>query len=115
MSSDALHSTPALAATTRSCVIAGGPGTGKTRTVARLLAAMIGQPGPPPRVALAAPTGKAAARLNESIAGAVSKLELGGLGNGEAVDVATGAPDMQGDEAGVIARGNYGAVPGVEG
>jgi exodeoxyribonuclease V alpha subunit len=48
-------------------VVTGGPGTGKTHTVARLLKLLIDQPGPRPRVALAAPTGKAAARLQESV------------------------------------------------
>jgi len=52
----------------RVSVLAGGPGTGKTTTVARLLALLHDQPGPPPRVALAAPTGKAAARLQETVA-----------------------------------------------
>ncbi|TQM10711.1 exodeoxyribonuclease V subunit alpha [Pseudonocardia kunmingensis] len=52
----------------RVTVLAGGPGTGKTTTVARLLALLHEQPGPPPRVALAAPTGKAAARLQEAVA-----------------------------------------------
>ena len=48
-------------------MLAGGPGTGKTTTVARLLALLADQPGPPPRIALAAPTGKAAARLQEAV------------------------------------------------
>ena len=48
-------------------VLAGGPGTGKTTTVARLLAMLRGLPGDTPRVALAAPTGKAAARLQEAV------------------------------------------------
>lgn len=48
-------------------VLAGGPGTGKTTTVARMLAVLRDQPGPPPRIALAAPTGKAAARLAEAV------------------------------------------------
>ncbi|UZJ26221.1 exodeoxyribonuclease V subunit alpha [Rhodococcus antarcticus] len=48
-------------------VITGGPGTGKTHTVARLLALLLAQPGPTPRIALTAPTGKAAARLQESV------------------------------------------------
>jgi exodeoxyribonuclease V alpha subunit len=48
-------------------VLAGGPGTGKTTTVARILALLRDRPGPPPRVALAAPTGKAAARLQEAV------------------------------------------------
>lgn len=50
-------------------VVGGGPGTGKTTTVARLLAALVATApeGRVPRWALAAPTGKAAARLQESI------------------------------------------------
>ncbi|TYP86906.1 exodeoxyribonuclease V subunit alpha [Blastococcus xanthinilyticus] len=48
-------------------VVTGGPGTGKTHTVARLLRLLLDQPGPRPRIALAAPTGKAAARLQESV------------------------------------------------
>ncbi|MGF1661305.1 MAG: exodeoxyribonuclease V subunit alpha [Kineosporiaceae bacterium] len=48
-------------------VVTGGPGTGKTHTVAGLLAALLAQPGAPRRVALAAPTGKAAARLSEAV------------------------------------------------
>lgn len=51
----------------RVTVVAGGPGTGKTTTVARLLALLAEQPGPAPRIALAAPTGKAAARLQEAV------------------------------------------------
>jgi exodeoxyribonuclease V alpha subunit len=47
-------------------VLAGGPGTGKTTTVARLLAVLRDQD-PGLRIALAAPTGKAAARLGEAI------------------------------------------------
>ena len=54
----------ALAATRWTTILAGGPGTGKTTTVARLLA-LLDRPGL--RVALAAPTGKAAARLQESV------------------------------------------------
>jgi len=57
----------------RFSVITGGPGTGKTTTVTRLLAALISQQ-PSLRIALAAPTGKAAARLVESILGAKAKL-----------------------------------------
>ena len=57
----------AVAASRRVSVLTGGPGTGKTHTVARLLALLLEQPGPAPRIALAAPTGKAAARLQESV------------------------------------------------
>ncbi|WP_432495729.1 exodeoxyribonuclease V subunit alpha [Kineococcus auxinigenes] len=55
-------------------VLGGGPGTGKTTTVARLLAALhdLAGDGPPPRVALAAPTGKAAARLTEAVTAAAA-------------------------------------------
>jgi exodeoxyribonuclease V alpha subunit len=48
-------------------VLGGGPGTGKTTTVARLLAVLHEQHGPGLRVALAAPTGKAATRLQEAV------------------------------------------------
>ncbi|WP_447893831.1 exodeoxyribonuclease V subunit alpha [Vreelandella sp. GE22] len=68
----------ALAARSRFAVITGGPGTGKTTTVVRLLALLqtlqLANTEQPLRIRLAAPTGKAAARLNESIAGQVSKL-----------------------------------------
>lgn len=50
------------------CVITGGPGTGKTTTAAGILALLLEQSeGRPARIALAAPTGKAAARLQEAI------------------------------------------------
>ncbi len=50
------------------CVISGGPGTGKTTTVVKILALLLEQAGERPlRIALAAPTGKAAARLKEAI------------------------------------------------
>lgn len=59
-------------------VLTGGPGTGKTSTVARLLALLAEQASltgkPPLRIALAAPTGKAAARLLEAV-----QLEVGML------------------------------------
>jgi len=49
-------------------IITGGPGTGKTSTVAKVLACVLDQPGPAPRIALAAPTGKAAAQLTSAVA-----------------------------------------------
>jgi exodeoxyribonuclease V alpha subunit len=67
----------ALAARKRFTLITGGPGTGKTTTVVRLLALLQADPArqhAPLRIALAAPTGKAAARLGESIASALQKL-----------------------------------------
>jgi exodeoxyribonuclease V alpha subunit len=48
-------------------VLTGGPGTGKTTTVARLLGALMALEGPSLRVALAAPTGKAAARMAQAV------------------------------------------------
>ncbi|WAM47611.1 exodeoxyribonuclease V subunit alpha [Vreelandella venusta] len=74
----------ALAARSRFGVITGGPGTGKTTTVVRLLALLqtlqlSHSSSQPLRIRLAAPTGKAAARLNESIAGQVSSLPLAEL------------------------------------
>lgn len=50
------------------CIISGGPGTGKTRTVAAILALLVEQAQDVRlRIALAAPTGKAAARLTEAV------------------------------------------------
>lgn len=60
-------------------VLTGGPGTGKTTTVARLLALVAEQAElagmAQPRIALAAPTGKAAARLAEAVQHEVAKLD----------------------------------------
>ena len=56
----------ATACLQRFCVITGGPGTGKTTTVTRMLCALLSQQ-PELSIALAAPTGKAAARMLESI------------------------------------------------
>ncbi|OHZ02034.1 exodeoxyribonuclease V subunit alpha [Salinicola sp. MIT1003] len=70
----------ALALRQRLTIISGGPGTGKTTTVTRLLALLqqqsLARDGEALRIRLAAPTGKAAARLSESIAGAVGRLEV---------------------------------------
>ncbi|MGP4844205.1 exodeoxyribonuclease V subunit alpha [Marinobacter sp. 1Y8] len=75
-------------------VITGGPGTGKTTTVVRLLAALqhvatqrTDKPGEL-IIRLAAPTGKAAARLNESIAGAIDKLDLTAFAEGDRLKAA---------------------------
>ncbi len=57
-------------------VISGGPGTGKTYTVARILAAAISSSENKLRVGLAAPTGKAAVRLQESVIKAKNSLPV---------------------------------------
>jgi exodeoxyribonuclease V alpha subunit len=70
----------AAAVLQRVSVIAGGPGTGKTTTVARLLALLhqqgIAQGADPPLIALAAPTGKAALRLEEAVRDEALRLDL---------------------------------------
>jgi len=61
----------------RLAVISGGPGTGKTTTVVRLLAALLEQPGSTSlAIGLAAPTGKAAARMAEAIRSAKAQLPV---------------------------------------
>ena len=91
----------ALAAQAHFAVITGGPGTGKTTTVVKLLALLqalaLGEPATnkaprPLRIRLAAPTGKAAARLNESIAKQVqglSLVELAAAVGQQGVDIST--------------------------
>lgn len=62
-----------MAVLRRLAVISGGPGTGKTTTVVKVLALLLEQQ-PELRIALAAPTGKAAARLSESVRNGVAGL-----------------------------------------
>jgi exodeoxyribonuclease V alpha subunit len=66
----------ALAMSRRLTVISGGPGTGKTTTVAALLGRIL-QENPQARIALAAPTGKAAARMLDGLRAAVLPLVVG--------------------------------------
>ncbi len=68
----------AVALSYRFAVISGGPGTGKTTTVAKLLAALVSTntSSKTLEIKLVAPTGKAANRLTESIGKAVSDLPV---------------------------------------
>ncbi|MEN3258256.1 exodeoxyribonuclease V subunit alpha [Sodalis endosymbiont of Spalangia cameroni] len=67
----------AVAITHPVALISGGPGTGKTSTVAKLLAALLQlSDGGRARMLMAAPTGKAAARLSESLGLALQRLGL---------------------------------------
>lgn len=66
----------------RISVVAGGPGTGKTHTVARILAAaqlLAGRGGGEVRIALAAPTGKAAMRMRTAVVARVEAMLAEGL------------------------------------
>jgi exodeoxyribonuclease V alpha subunit len=70
----------AACALRRLAVVGGGPGTGKTTTVTRILVLLDEQAeaigAPTPLVALAAPTGKAAARLEEAVHEEAARLDL---------------------------------------
>jgi len=64
-----------IAAIKRICIISGGPGTGKTFTMAKILALLLELHGKEKlNILLAAPTGKAAARIAESIKNAKKTL-----------------------------------------
>jgi len=65
----------AVAVTRRFAVISGGPGTGKTTTLVKVLALLLEQQ-PGVQIRLAAPTGKAAARMVESIRQSSTLLEV---------------------------------------
>jgi len=64
-----------LAACKALSVISGGPGTGKTTTVIKILSLLLSQR-PEMRIALAAPTGKAAARMVESVRLRIDQLDI---------------------------------------
>ena len=68
----------AVAALRHFSVITGGPGTGKTFTITKVLALLLEQtPGQTLQIYLCAPTGKAAARLKESLEQAKNRMHCG--------------------------------------
>jgi exodeoxyribonuclease V alpha subunit len=79
-------------------LVTGGPGTGKTTTIARLLLLRIAQAqatsAPAPRIALAAPTGRAAERMAESLRAAVARALDGGIAPGLAAALPAGASTL---------------------
>ncbi|MFP7132819.1 exodeoxyribonuclease V subunit alpha, partial [Xanthomonas hortorum pv. gardneri] len=79
-------------------LVTGGPGTGKTTTIARLLLLRIAQAlasnTPAPRIALAAPTGRAAERMAESLRGAVARAIANGIDPALAEALPTGASTL---------------------
>ncbi|WP_430544311.1 AAA family ATPase [Xanthomonas nasturtii] len=80
-------------------LITGGPGTGKTTTIARLLLLRIAQAHAaghvPPRIALAAPTGRAAERMAESLRAAVARAIAAGIQLPPHPNAATPRPTTQ--------------------
>ncbi len=83
-SGDAQARAAALALQRPLLLVTGGPGTGKTTTIARVLVLLIAQAHargePAPRIALAAPTGRAAERMAESVGRVVAHLRtIGGI------------------------------------
>ncbi|PID55356.1 MAG: exodeoxyribonuclease V subunit alpha [Micrococcales bacterium] len=58
----------AMAATRPICLLVGGPGTGKTTTIAQIVQVLYDICDEPPHIGLAAPTGKAATRMQSSLA-----------------------------------------------
>ena len=73
----------ALALVRNLLLVSGGPGTGKTTTIARLLVLLAAQhralDDAPPRIALAAPTGRAADRMAQGLREAVQRLRADGI------------------------------------
>ena len=67
----------AAAVLRRFCVISGGPGTGKTTTVVKILVLLAEQArGGQLSIGLAAPTGKAAARVQDAMRAALARLDV---------------------------------------
>ncbi|MFO7559279.1 MAG: exodeoxyribonuclease V subunit alpha [Desulfobacterales bacterium] len=90
-----------LAATRKFCVLSGGPGTGKTTTIVKLMALLLERNHSKPlKTALAVPTGKAAVKLQDSIREAL-----------EALNCSDEVKALMPDEASTIHR-LLGTIPG---
>lgn len=73
--SDEQRSAVEMAASQKMALISGGPGTGKTSIILAILRVLVRIGIKPDQVALAAPTGKAAFRMGESIAEGLARIE----------------------------------------
>lgn len=73
--SEGQHDAAALALLQSFMVITGGPGTGKTTTVGKLLALICSGDGSLPHITLAAPTGKAAAHMARALHRAINGFD----------------------------------------
>lgn len=94
----------AVALSRRFAVISGGPGTGKTSTAVKVLALLLEQ-SPGLRIKLAAPTGKAAARMVDSIRAARQRLQLAPEIEAQLPDEASTLHRLLGYQGGHGARG----------
>ena len=96
----------------RLCVGSGGPGTGKTTTVAAIVALLVELGlADPARIALAAPTGKAAARLQEAVRAQMREERAGRSALAQAVPGMVAFPAEASTVHRLLARSGGGPLP----